>query len=226
MDAYDIRVLEQHFGIPGEVSFAEGPNRMPVVEISNACGMGAIALQGAHLLSWAPHGQERVVWLSSRAKFAPGQSVRGGIPVCWPWFGSLPEQPSFPAHGFARTSPWQVLGAESLDGGATRLAFRLPLEACAQPFWPYQSPVEIRHTLGKALEIELRTRNDDRSELWLGEALHTYFQVGDVRRIAVHGLEGCDYLDKTQGGGRKRQVGPVTFDGETDRFTWTPAPIA
>lgn len=217
MDPNDIAALESRFGIPGEVSFAEGPNGMPVVEVSNEKAMAIIALQGGHLLSWAPHAQEPVIWLSPRAKFGPGQSVRGGIPVCWPWFGPHPIEPSLPAHGFARTTMWEVIEATALDEGPDRLGFRLIQDEASFAQWPHSSPVEIRHVIDAALEIELRTRNREPKPLTLSEALHTYFHVSDVRNIAIHGLDGCEYLDKVDGGRRKRQSGPVTFDGETDR---------
>jgi glucose-6-phosphate 1-epimerase len=217
MDLNDIAALEQRFGIEGEVSFTEGPNGMPVAEVSNARTMGSIALQGAQLLSWAPHAQELVLWLSPRAHFAPGKSVRGGVPICWPWFGPHPSEPAFPTHGFARTAPWEVIEAEALEDGSDRLGFRLIQNDALRDPWPHASTVEIRHTLGAALEIELRTRNQGANSFTLSEALHTYFHVSDVRNIAIQGLDDGEYIDKADGGQRKRQAGPVTLSGETDR---------
>jgi glucose-6-phosphate 1-epimerase len=217
MNSYDIAALEQRFGIAGEVSFAEGPHGMPVADVSNAQAMGCIALQGAQLLSWAPHSQELVIWLSPLAKFGPGKAVRGGVPVCWPWFGPHAGEPSFPAHGFARTAPWEAVEAEALEDGSDRLGFRLIRDEASFGLWPHSTPVEIRYTLGAALEIELRTCNQTPNPITLGEALHTYFNVGDVRRIKIEGLDGCEYLDKVDGGQRRRQSGPVAINGETDR---------
>lgn len=217
MDPQDISALEERFGIAGEVSFTEGPNGMPVVEISNAQSMGSIGLQGAQLLTWAPVSQELVVWLSPLAKFGPGKAPRGGVPVCWPWFGPHPSEPTFLAHGFARTSPWEAIEAEALEDGSSRLGFRLIRTEASHAQWPHATPLEIRYTLGEALEIELTTRNETDQPVTLGEALHTYFMVSDVRNVRVTGLEGCEYLDKVDGGRRKRQEGPISFGGETDR---------
>lgn len=217
MDSNDIPALEDRFGIAGEVSFAEGPNGMPVIEISNAKSMGSIGLQGAQLLTWAPVSQELVVWLSPRAKFGPGKAPRGGVPICWPWFGPHASESGFPGHGFARTSPWEAIEADALEDGSDRLGFRLIRTEASFAQWPHATPVEIRYTLGEALEIELTTRNETDQPVILGEALHTYFMVSDVRKATVTGLDGCEYLDKVDGGRRKRQEGPIGFSGETDR---------
>jgi glucose-6-phosphate 1-epimerase len=217
MDSYDIPGLQDRFGLEGEVTFAEGPNGMPVIEISNAKSMGSIGIQGAQLLTWAPVDQALVVWLSPLAKFAPGKAPRGGVPICWPWFGPHATESGFPGHGFARTAPWEVIEAAALEDGSDRLGFRLIRTEASFTQWPHATPLEVRYTLGDALEIELLTRNDTDQPLVLGEALHTYFMVSDVRHATVVGLEGCEYLDKVDGGARKRQEGPITFNGETDR---------
>ena len=217
MDPNSIPALEDRFGIEGEVSFAEGPNGLPVVVVSNTLAMGSLALQGAQLLSWAPHSEEEVIWLSPRARFGPGQSIRGGVPVCWPWFGPHPSEPSFPTHGFARTAPWEVIEVETLEDGSNRLGFRLLRSEAGFAEWPHSTPLEIRHTLGATLEMELRTLNQTPAPITLGEALHTYFSVSDIRQVKIEGLDGCEYLDKTDGRRRKRQSGPVTFSEETDR---------
>lgn len=218
MDPNDISVLDQRFGITGEVVFKEGPNGQGVVEISNGFAMASIALQGAHLMSWAPHQEELVIWLSPKAKFGPGESIRGGVPVCWPWFGPHPGESSFPAHGFARTQPWEVIEVLALEDGSNRLGFRLIRSDETYARWPHSTPLELYMTIGTALEMELVTHNDGPAPVTIGQALHTYFEVRDIRRIAIHGLDGCSYIDKTDEGRRKQQSGPVTFSGETDRI--------
>ena len=217
MDLHDITALEDRFGIAGAVSFREGPGGLPVAEITGGLAEGGIALQGAHLYRWIPAGRAPVVWLSARAKFGPGQSIRGGVPVCWPWFGPHETDSTLPAHGFARTTPWEVIETGVMPDGSVRLGFRLPRNEANLAQWPYTTPVEIRYTLGEALAIELLTKNRGTSPIVLGEALHTYFAVSDVREIAVDGLDGTEYLDKVDGGRRKRHTGGVRFGGEVDR---------
>lgn len=217
MDTSYLSDLQRRFGIAGAVSFTPGAGEMPTVDIGNALGRADIALQGAQLLSFAPAGQPPVVWLSPRAKFVAGKSARGGVPICWPWFGPHAREASFPAHGFARTSPWETIESVALADGSHRLGFRLLRPDTDDGLWPYSTPLEVHYTVGAALEIELRTRNRSPQPLVLGEALHTYFSVGDVREIRLLGLDGGEYLDKVDGGQRKRQTGPVTIAGEVDR---------
>jgi D-hexose-6-phosphate mutarotase len=160
-----------------------------------------------------------VVWLSRFARFAPGKSIRGGVPVCWPWFGPHATDPALPAHGFARTVPWEVTATRELDDGATEIALALVETEQTRAMWPHRAGVSLRVTVGAALEIALTTRNRDDRALVIGEALHTYFQIGDIADIRIRGLEGCDYLDKAGGGSvRRRQDGPVVFTEETDRI--------
>ncbi|MGX2038892.1 D-hexose-6-phosphate mutarotase [Methylocaldum sp. MU1018] len=218
MDPNDILALDARFGIAGEVVFKEGPNGQGAVEIGNGLAMASIALQGGHLMSWAPHREEPVVWLSPRAKFEPGEAIRGGVPVCWPWFGPHPGEASLPAHGFARTVPWEVIEAQALEDGSSRLGFRLVPSDETRAQWPHSTPLELYMTIGTALEMVLVTYNDGPAPVTIGEALHAYFQVSDVRRIAIHGLDGCSYIDKTDEGRLKRQSGPVIFSEETDRI--------
>ncbi|BBL73246.1 D-hexose-6-phosphate mutarotase [Methylomagnum ishizawai] len=216
MDTSYLSDLQKRFGLSGTVDFTER-HGMPVVEVNNAQGSGVLALQGAQLLTWAPKDQAAVVWLSPQAKFACGKSARGGVPICWPWFGPHAEESAFPVHGFARTAAWEVIEVATLEGGANRLGFRLLRKDADDLLWPHCTPLEVRYTLGAALEIELGTRSRSPNPLVLGEALHTYFAVGDVREVRVLGLDGVEYIDKVDGGRRKRQAGPVTVGGEVDR---------
>lgn len=218
MSTADFSALNARFGVPGQLSFKEGPGGLAVAEVANSQATAVIALQGAHVMSWTPRGARPVIWLSPAAKFAPGKSIRGGVPVCWPWFGPHAADAALPAHGYARTTPWEVMHSEALAGGATRVVFRLLENETTRAQWPHATPVECRITVGASLEIELVTRNAGAAPVTIGQALHTYFEVSDIRRVTVAGLDGCPYLDKVDGGQRKRQAGPVSFSGEVDRI--------
>ncbi len=214
----DISALNLRFGIPGHVTFRDAPGGLAVVEVANNVANATIALQGAHVTNWTPNAAEPVIWLSPAAKFATGKSIRGGVPICWPWFGPHATESAFPGHGFARTVPWEVTEATMLPGGATRLTFRLIENEVTRAQWPHAVQVENHVTVGETLEFDLATRNLGNKEITIGDALHTYFKVGDVRRISIHGLEDCSYLDKVDGGSSKRQSGLVTIMAETDRI--------
>jgi len=216
MSTVDLGSLNARFAIPGQLQFVEGPGGMAVCEVENAQATARIVLQGAHLTHWAPRGAHPVIWTSSEAKYAPGKSIRGGVPVCWPWFGPHASEPKFPGHGFARTVPWGPVASSALADGRTSVAFRLLESDATRAQWPHPSQLELRMTIGDEIEFDLVTRNTGAEAITVGDALHTYFEVGDVRQVEVQGLEGCPYLDKVAGG-RHRQQGPVNIAAEVDR---------
>jgi glucose-6-phosphate 1-epimerase len=218
MTTLDLHAINKRYGIDGHLSFRKGPGGLAIAEIGNLHASASIFLQGAHLASWTPRRQQPVIWLSPTALFKEGKAIRGGIPICWPWFASHPSEPSFPFHGFARTMLWEVLETAKLEEGVTFLALRLPPNEASLAVWPHPTPVEIHFTIGNTLDIALVTRNEGSAPVVLGQALHTYFRVGDVRKISICGLEACDYIDKLEEGQRHRQQGPVSIAGEVDRI--------
>ncbi len=218
MNHTDTATLNSNYAIPGHVSFKEGPGGLSIAEIANAHATASIVLQGAHVFSFVPRGEQEVIWLSSQAKFAPGKSIRGGVPVCWPWFGPHAREASFPGHGFARSVPWEVTQTEATPQGATRLQFRLIPNDATRAQWPHASELIGIITVGAVLEIELITRNLSREAITIGDALHTYFKVSDIRQTTIRGLEDCPYIDKMDGSQRKRQTGPIVIGAETDRI--------
>ncbi len=213
-----ISTLNTRHGIPGCVTFKQSPGGLALIEVENSQAGASLALQGAQVLTWAPKGQSAVIWLSEAAKFAPGKSLRGGVPVCWPWFGPHASEPNFPAHGYARTTSWAVVSTAALSDGRTRLVFELPSSEATRTWWPHDTALQLQITVGATLEMDLVTRNNSPASVEIGQALHTYFQVSDVRKVEVHGLEGCAYLDKVDGGLRKHQHASVTIAAEVDRI--------
>lgn len=217
MQPTDLNALNQRYSLSDQLRFKEGPGGLVVAEIANAYAEAVIALQGAHVMTYQPRGQEPVLWLSKQAKFAPGKSIRGGVPVCWPWFGPHPAESSFPAHGYARTVMWEVLETAVLNEGGTQIKFGLAETESTRAQWPHFSPVQLIVTVGKALSIELVTRNNGSAPLIIGEALHTYFHISDVADMAIHGLDNAGYLDKVENFARKRQQGAILIESEVDR---------
>lgn len=212
---HDIDTLNRRFGLTGALHFVKGSGDLPVAEIQTAQASARVALQGAHLLAWQPTGSAPVIWLSQAAVFAPGQAVRGGVPVCWPWFGA---REGLPMHGFARTRLWQVRAA-SLDAtGQVVLRLGLQDDADTRALWGHAFDLELLLTLGATLSLTLISRNTGDQPFTLTDALHTYFCVADIQQTTVQGLDGCDYLDKVQHFVRARQSGAVEFTGETDRI--------
>lgn len=213
----NVSALNERFAIKGQLEFQDGPGGLTIADVRNRYATARITLQGAQVINWAPLNEHPVIWLSKAAKFTPGKSVRGGVPVCWPWFGPHATEASYPGHGFARTVAWDVISSEALEDGRTRLAFRLQENDVTRAQWLHNTPLECRITVGDALELELVTKNAEDATITITEALHTYFEVGDISKVKLYGLEDTEYLDKVDSGQRKIQHGPVTIEGEVDR---------
>jgi D-hexose-6-phosphate mutarotase len=209
--------LKTQFTLPGQLAFREDASGLIFADIVTAQATATLCLQGAHLTSWTPAGQTTpVIWLSEAAKYAPGKSIRGGVPICWPWFGPHPHEASFPGHGFARTVPWQVTATHAV-GDTVAITLALVESDKTRAQWPHASRAELTLTIGATLKIALATTNLGTEAFPLSEALHTYFHIGDIGQASVTGLGGEEFLDKVDNFACKEQVGAVTFHGETDR---------
>lgn len=215
--AFTTTELNDRFAIPFKLRF-KTQGELITADITNALASASICLQGGQVLSWQPVSTaEPVIWVSQDAQFATGKSIRGGIPVCWPWFGAHASEPSFPAHGFARTHSWQVKGCRMLDDGSTELGLTMSINTATQSMWPHLAQLDLLINVGATLKIALITRNLGESDFKITEALHTYFSVSDTSQIHVDGLEGIHFHDKAAGWAQGDQVGSIAFACEVDR---------
>lgn len=209
--------LNQRHAIENHVQLREIADGVIIAEVSNQHALANITLQGAHVATFQPRGEEPVLWLSPNAKFAPGKSIRGGVPICWPWFGPHKTDSKLPGHGFARTVPWELLQTRANDDGSTFLRFGLIESDITRAQWPHPCSAQLEVTVGKALRVELVTANTGSTPFELSEALHTYFQISDVGNMTIRGLEDCEYLDKVQDFARLKQQGGIVIESEVDR---------
>ncbi|MBB2494166.1 D-hexose-6-phosphate mutarotase [Aquipseudomonas ullengensis] len=187
-----------------------------------------IAQQGAQVLHYQRAGQPPLIWLSEQAGYQHGQSVRGGVPVCWPWFGDLQRNPAAlqaqhgnpataPAHGGVRGLDWQLQGIDNL-GDAVELLFSFDSRQHALPDWPHAAELQLRIRLDQRLQLQLTSRNLGDQPLALSQALHSYFAVSDIRQVSVEGLDGCRYIETLEDWQQRTQQGALSFAGETDRI--------
>ncbi len=209
--------FNERFAIGNHVQFKEIAEGMIIAEVANQHALANIALQGAHIATFQPRGEEPVLWLSPHAKFTPGKSIRGGVPICWPWFGPHATDSQLPGHGFARTVPWEVFETKALPDGSTFLRFGLVESDVTRSQWPHPSTVQLEVTVGRALCTELHTHNAGSTAFELSEALHTYIQISDVTKTTIRGLDNCDYLDKLQDFARFTQKDGIVIENEVDR---------
>ena len=193
-----------------------GDKGLPMLVVENALGRAVIAPHGAHLMAFKATGQREMLWVSPKTALEAGTPIRGGIPLCLPWFGPGPDGKAM--HGFARTMNWTVLAAEQLDCGATRLVLGLDGDASVSALWPHAFAFRLEVTVGSELKLKMTVRNRGSETAPLAFAFHTYFAVPDVAQAGVTGLEGATYIDKMDNFTRKTQQGEVTISAVTDRI--------
>lgn len=213
----ELESLNARFAIPGHIDFIEGPGGLVQARIRNALARADILLQGAQVIQWCPDNEMAVIWLSQGARFEAGRALRGGVPICWPWFGVHPDNPALPAHGFVRTAIWEVSSTQGFPNGATSIDFRLKASDATRAIWPHEFELHYRVSVSRTLTLELLTHNPGDTAITITEALHTYFAVGDVGEVSIDGLAGCTYVDKVDQEKRKIESGNVAISGELDR---------
>lgn len=205
-----VQSLCEQFKVPG-LHFEAGQGGLTKAIVTTPVASGEIYLHGAHVTSWQPAGHEPVLWMSRSSLFQPGKPIRGGVPICFPWFGPHTSDPSAPAHGFARTALWEVTEARTTSEAGISLALQTRIDSFSVRF-----TVEFGSVLQMALTTEPvpGTSTSQRFE----DALHTYFSVSDVRSVSIKGLEQARYIDKVDGATEKSAAGnAIVFMGETDR---------
>lgn len=214
----NIEQLNADYGIANKVKFVEGEGGFPLVEVSNEYAAATISVYGGQVLSFKPVNQaEDVMFLSSKAYYLEGKAIKGGTPICWPWFGPDPENKGRASHGFMRNRMWQMREVISTPDGATKITLGLVDTPETREIWNYSFDFAIAITVGTLLTVELITNNTGEQSFNITQALHTYFKIGDINQVAVLGLNGREYIDKVDGGQQKTQSGEVTFAGECDR---------
>lgn len=192
-----------------------GKPGLDVVLIETALCRAVIALQGAQVLEFAAAGRAPLLWVSPQAIFEPGTAVRGGVPLCLPWFGINRTDPGKPKHGLVRNQVWDLAASSEQPDGRVKLVFTY--QHSGDALFPADFSCELTVLLGAELEFMLNLTNTSAQAAEFSWALHSYFAVDDVSAVAVEGLGGVEYLDKTLDFARCRLEDVQTFPGEVDR---------
>lgn len=193
-----------------------GDTPLPMLVVENPLGRAVIALQGAHVMAYRATGQREMLWVSPKCVLNEGRPIRGGIPLCTPWFGPGPDGKTL--HGFARTMPWTLIGAQALESGATRLELELVGDATTSALWPHAFAFRLEVVVGRELRVAISAQNRGPDVAPFAFAFHTYFAVPAVARTRVSGLAGLTYIDKMDNFARKEQQGEVTISAPTDNI--------
>ena len=185
------------------------------IKVKNTEATAIFSKQGGQILSWQPTNQEDILWLSRDAVFAEGKSIRGGVPICWPWFGMHTTNDDLPQHGFVRKTAWNLKDIESSEG-LSIIEFEYSHSKNDQ--WPHDAIVNLKYTVGKELKIELTTHNTSENYFTITQALHTYFHIGDIEKISIQGLEQHEYIDTLKQDEVYQQEGAIKINSEIDRI--------
>ena len=213
--------LQQRFAHPNVRFYLR--DQLVMVELKNAFGQATVTTHGATLLSYIPTGGQDLLWVSETAIYDGTKPVRGGVPVCWPWFGAYdagklgahPTDAAKKAHGFARYELWDVESVSTL-GEATQVVLSLTPNASIEKAWPFDFKVSLAITLGEQLKVELIGENRSQQAWSITEALHTYFSVANAPGMLIEGLEATRYYDKNQGFAEFEQSEPLKVKSPMD----------
>lgn len=206
----------RRFEIPDIAQIVEGNCGLPKVRVTSPDAVGEIYLLGANVTSWKPRGREEVLFVSTQSRWEDGRAIRGGVPICFPWFGAKADDPKAPAHGFVRTKPWQLESIAQTGAGVTVSLFTESNENTKR--WTTgEFRAVYRATFGSELGLELEITNTGKTSLHFEEALHAYLRVGNVEKGRVRGLDTVRYVDKTDSNREKTQQGELAITSETDR---------
>ncbi len=207
--------LDGRFGIPGVARVSDGNGAMPRVQITSSLCEGELYLHGAQVTSWKPAGADEVLFLSSKSRWEEGQAIRGGIPICFPWFRAKVDDPQAPAHGFVRTKAWQL---ESIveNGSGVAVTMFTESDEHTQRWRPGEFRLVHCAMFGSELSLELVCINTGTTPLRFEEALHTYNRVADIQDVRLQGLDAVRFLDNTDSNSERVQRGDVAIASKTD----------
>jgi len=192
---------EKQYEIPGCVTIVNGNGGLPKINITTKASAAEIYLFGAHVTHFQKIGEPPLLFMSAKSWFAPGKPIRGGVPVCFPWFGNRDGEPP---HGFARIVEWQLVNTAAMPDGAVALTFALP-QVPGREAWN-NLRTEFIVTVADTLTMELVATNNSPAVIELENCLHTYFHVGDINQVSITGLQGAPFLDNAAGGNGARKM--------------------
>ncbi len=196
----DIDELDDKFSIEGELGFAELEENMAFITISNKYADADICLYGAHVTNFKPHKTMPVLWMSPESNFVEDKPIRGGIPVCFPWFGPHKTEPAKPQHGFGRLLHWNVRETASLPTGETRVSLQLCSSEKTKTYWDFDFCAELTVIVGKTLTAILKVTNTSALTFEYTCALHSYYHISSIEEIAIEGLQNTRYFNQLDGG--------------------------
>jgi glucose-6-phosphate 1-epimerase len=205
--------------LPNEVRIDPGRGGLQRVLVETDLAEAEIYLHGAHVTRFQPRGQKPVLFMSEKSLFEAGKAIRGGVPICFPWFGAREDGRPGPAHGFARLVEWELIGAEEVGDGNIVVSLRLVSSEATRKEWAGEFEAQHRVRVGAQLGLDLMVRNTGKQPMRIEEALHAYLAVSDVRKVSIEGLAGVMYSDRVGTPHTEKEgAAPIRITAETDRI--------
>ena len=205
--------------LPDTVQMEAGRGGLRRVLVNTPLADAEIYLHGAHVTRFQPRGQKPVLFMSSKSSFEAGKAIRGGVPICFPWFGPRQDGRPGPMHGFARLMEWEFTGVRTASDCAVELGFRFVSNKVTREQWDEDFEVNYLVRVGGSLGLELSVRNTSSQPMRIEEALHTYLAVSDVRQVSIEGLESTEYSDRVGTPHEETEgTAPIRITAETDRI--------
>lgn len=212
------RLNAQH-GITGQLEFIEGKEGLTMIQVNSPKANALISIHAGQVLSYrSANDSEDLMFLSAKAYYQNGQAIKGGAPICWPWFGPDPENKGRPGHGLVRNRSWNVVCTEAAANGDIKVTLNLQDTPETREIWPYAFSLTQEILIGDSLNLALQTSNTGNELFSITQGYHTYFRIGDITQTSVLGLEDCSYIDKVDNSATKKQEGAVTITSEVDRI--------
>ncbi len=195
----DIDELDDKFSIEGELGFGELEEDLIFITVSNKFADADICLYGAHVTSFRPRNAMEILWMSADSNFEVGKAIRGGIPVCFPWFGPHKTDSEQPQHGFARLMYWDVLETATLPSEETMVKLQLCSSEATKAYWPHDFCAELTVVVGTTLSVTLKVTNTSELPIEYTCALHSYFNLSAIDNLSIEGLQGVSYFNQLTG---------------------------
>jgi glucose-6-phosphate 1-epimerase len=213
----DIQQLGNDYGITNQLEIRAGQGGFPLIRISNRSANALISIYGAQVLSFQPLDQaEDLLFLSEQSDYKENKAIRGGIPVCWPWFGPDPKGLQRPNHGFVRNNMWRLVKTEAVSDSETKVSLLFDEGLKQENTWRQEFKLLLEVTVGTSLRLKLTTFNTGDKPFSITQAFHCYFRIGQIQEVTVEGLQGCDYFDKLEQGTQKTQSDILSVSQEVD----------
>ena len=194
------------------VTIEQSETGLEFIKVASEFCDATIFLQGAQITEFTPTGKKPLLWVSQQEDYQEGKGVRGGIPICWPWFG-VSQNEGWPAHGVARTGLWRAEQVKE-EENSIYISLSLPMNQIDEKYWPHKTKLLVEFVLSTSLEVRLTTTNLDNETLNFTQALHTYFPTPAIEETKVDGLQGSKYIEFGEGPFEQHDL--VSFARETD----------